>query len=526
MKRFLLILIILLLSACNTEIPNKDDIKGEKILHKIIIDDDVLNGVVTASKSEAYKDERIYIYIEPNKGYELDLIYLDDEIIERPVFFMPDKDVLVSATFKRNIIEEECKHNYIETIIKNPSCDSKGEIQCKCEYCDDTYIKETSKLDHNYIERTITEATCKNDGKIEFKCEYCDDTYFEEINKLNHEYNEVGVCKNCGDKQSKSYLNTLFGDDIDIYTNNEENPYNIDLNKYGSDVVAYFYEPKLSTTPDPYTNVNKTEFYADYAPATSYEDAYYRTQHKLMSGDISDQYYLPTEGKKVEDGKAIRATTATYVLDTDGDYLAYIPNTAEGEEYIIFYGAAYTSLNEVAAYLLAFGDVPANQITNKNSTGQSQAISNWGKYGRVNNGVFSGNPSKYPFQPLLPNIFDIEYREMDFGTTGGYVNSNSNGTYYSQKLYNNGSKIDRGAARFVYVSDSNIKNIDERYVFYTYNHYNDFQEYLNYHNGWGYRFGNQSAGNEYCGGSKDFYALNCVSPTPYITTILKKYNEL
>ena len=439
---------------------------------------------------------------------------------------MPDKDVLVSATFKRTIIESECSHNYIETIIKNPTCDSKGEVQYKCEFCDDAYNKEISKLEHNYLESIITEATCKNTGKIEYKCEFCDDVYTEEVNKLDHDYNKDGICDNCGDKQQKSYLNVLFGDDIDIYTNEDRNPYGVDLDKYGSDVNVYFYEPKLDSIADPYLNVDKTEFYANYERATTYEDAYYRTKHNLMSGDISDQYYLPSDGKIVEDDKAVRITTATYVLDADGNYLAYVPNVIGREEYIIFYGAAYTSLNDVAAYLLAFGDVPANQIANKNSSGQSQAISLWGKHGRVNNGEFSGNPSKYPFQPLLPNIFDIEYREMDFGTTGGYVNSNSNGTYYNQKLYNNGSKIDRGAARFVYVSDPNIKNIDNRYVFYTYNHYNDFQEYLNYHDGWGYRFGNESAGNEYCGGSKDFYALNCVSPTPYIETILKKYSQL
>jgi uncharacterized protein YxeA len=34
----------------------------------------------------------------------------------------------------------------------------------------------------------------------------------------------------------------------------------------------------------------------------------------------------------------------------------------------------------------------------------------------------------------------------------------------------------------------------ELYVFYTYNHYNDFQEYLNYAGGWGEKFGNITGG--------------------------------
>ena len=50
----------------------------------------------------------------------------------------------------------------------------------------------------------------------------------------------------------------------------------------------------LEKPEDPYTNINKEEFYANYTPATSYWDAYYRTQHYLMSGSIEDQDQAPT----------------------------------------------------------------------------------------------------------------------------------------------------------------------------------------------------------------------------------------
>ena len=87
---------------------------------------------------------------------------------------------------------------------------------------------------------------------------------------------------------------------------------------------------------DPYININKDDFYTNYERATSYEDAYYRTKHYLMSGDIKSQYYLPPEGRIVEDNKAVRLTTATYVLDAMGKYIAYIPNVIDGEDTIIF----------------------------------------------------------------------------------------------------------------------------------------------------------------------------------------------
>ncbi|MBQ8414350.1 MAG: hypothetical protein IJX58_03790, partial [Clostridia bacterium] len=57
-----------------------------------------------------------------------------------------------------------------------------------------------------------------------------------------------------------------------------------------------------------------------------------------------------------------------------------------------------------------------------------------------------------------------------------------------------------------------IIDLDERYVFYTYNHYNDFQEYLNYEGGWGEMFGNITGG----GTISSKYNYN---PTPYVEVV-------
>lgn len=386
----------------------------------------------------------------------------------------------------------------------------------------------TEECTHDYVKGTIKSPTCKEEGLDAFVCNLCGDTYEETVEVIEHEY-ENNSCIYCGSRLNDSYLYDLFGEDIEIYTSEDRNPYGINLKEYGSNVKAYIYEPNISVVADPYANVSKDEFYQNYKRATSYEDAYYRTKHNLMSGDITDQYYLPNDKIFMDGDKAVRISDATYVLDSNGNYLAYIPNVFNAEDYIIFYGAAYTSLNDVAAYLLAFGEVPANQVANKNSSGQRQAIATWGKYGRVNDSRFSGDTSKYPYEPELPKILganSVEYHEIDFGTTGGYKTSNSNGYSKTQVIYNTGTSITRGAARIVYVADDNVKNIDERYVFYTYTHYNDFQEYLNYHDGWGIRFGNESAGNEYCSGTSDYREMNCVPPTQYPTVIFKKYNEV
>ncbi len=274
----------------------------------------------------------------------------------------------------------------------------------------------------------------------------------------------------------------------------------------GEDVVIPGTDDPI--TSDPYVNVNENEFYANYTPAISYMDAYYRSKHNLMSGSIAEQDQAPTISayQPKSGGKYIRNNV--YIFSEDGN--TYYVVDCYGEiAFEIYKGGAYVILEEVAAYVFAFGEPPANHSASKDTRPSS---SSWGKYLRVNNTKFSGSTSKYPYEPELPRISgcggDLTYYEMDIGTTGTDCDPS-----YPIKDYNNGSSITRGAARIVYsCKDRNgnkIIDLDERYVFYTYNHYNDFQEYLNYEGGWGEMFGNVTGG----GTLSSKYNYN---PTPYV----------
>lgn len=268
---------------------------------------------------------------------------------------------------------------------------------------------------------------------------------------------------------------------------------------------------------DPYTNVDVDEFYANYVPATSYLDSYYRTLHGLMSGSIEEQDQAPTLSlvRPMENGMYIRNTSCLYSSDGNTyyvlDYKGEIVNK-------IYKGGAYVVLEEVAAYVFAFGDIPANHSSSK-KTKPSSSI--WGEYLRVNHTKFSGDTSKYPYEPALPNISgiggDLQYYEMDIGTTGTDCDPS-----YPAVPYNNGYSIERGAARIVYARyDKNgdlIIDPNERFVFYTYNHYNDFQEYLNYQGGWGEMFGNITGG----GTISSKYDYN---PTAYVPVIYKSLTD-
>ena len=347
-----------------------------------------------------------------------------------------------------------------------------------------------------------------------------DQPTFDDTNKLsssdkcNHKFVNY-ICMTCETEYSP-LVYSLFASDTIVYDNDTRNPYRINLDEFGRDVKVIFYEPNL--TNDMYQEVNKETFYSDYSYASSYEESYYRTKHKLLSGDITDQGHITPDGKVMDGEVAVKCTTAHYILDTEGNYLGYIPNSVNNDSKIIWYGAAYISHNDVAAYLYAFGSVPANNNYDK-SKGKSASVADWGKYGRVNVGSFSANSTKYKYQPYMPTGQGQKYTETDFGTLGDYYTGDR-----SQSIYNNGYSINRGAARFCFVN--NKKSIDERYVFYTYNHYNDFQEYLNYNGGFSIRFGNESAGNQYCYNASDYVEGKDNPPTQCPSVSLKSIEDL
>jgi hypothetical protein len=275
----------------------------------------------------------------------------------------------------------------------------------------------------------------------------------------------------------------------------------------------------VEASGDPYINTTANEFYSNYTPAKSYMDSYYRGQHNFMSGSIavpdqapilassqpkdpnnSNAFYKNTKNGYSEDKKSF------YVCDYNGNIVT-----------TIYKGGAYITLEEVAAYVWAFNDVPINYTTSK-STKPTSSV--WGKYLRLNHNYYSGDTTNYPYEPEMPNCYGInngkyKYYELDIGTTGNDCDPS-----YTSALYNTGSKITRGASRIVYTrydsNDNDITDTNSRYLFYTFNHYNDFQEYLNYYGGWGSIFGNITGGGSIS--SKTDY-----NPTLYIPVSKKDF---
>ena len=250
--------------------------------------------------------------------------------------------------------------------------------------------------------------------------------------------------------------------------------------------------------------------------AKSQAEALELSKEGIPSGSLTvpDQAPVVSEYRPMKDGQYIRNSSSNFI-DED----TYVVVDAYGNEvFRIYRGGGYITLEEVAAYVYAFGTIPANYVSGKNVEPENNL---WGEYLRLNHTKFSGNTIKYPYEPKLPNISGcggtLQYYEIDIGTTGTDCDPG-----YVVKTYNDGQSITRGAARIVYgkcdLDGDGVFEFGEHHVFYTYNHYNDFQEYLNYYGGWGEMFGNITGGGTLS--SKTHY-----NPTSYVSVVWEEFPD-
>ncbi len=295
----------------------------------------------------------------------------------------------------------------------------------------------------------------------------------------------------CYKMQGVGIENLQVGDYVTVYGTIKNYKGTVEFDK--NCLLLSYVSNGFSNADDPYVNVSASAFYANYTPATSAADAYYRTRNGFMSGALEtpDQAPQISAYQPKRNGKFIRNTNVQLSKDKK---TCTVSDAYGNPAFEVYIDGAYITLEEVAAYVYAFGTYPANYTPDKNAE-PDESI--WGKYLRLNHTKFSGDTDKYPYEPILPNITgeggDLQYWEMDIGTTGTDCDPS-----YPSKLYNTGSTITRGAARIVYGKDdlngNGVYEYGEHHLFYTYNHYNDFQEYLGYVGGWGEMFGNITGG--------------------------------
>ncbi|MEG1222708.1 MAG: hypothetical protein RRZ92_03950 [Bacilli bacterium] len=261
---------------------------------------------------------------------------------------------------------------------------------------------------------------------------------------------------------------------------------------------------------DPYIDIDTISevknFYKNYTPSTCFEDAQFRTKHMLISGSSAASDYKVALTRPLGDTTAVRNTFMDYTYRDDGSYESYKLYSLDKTFTTIYYGGGYSDINEVVAYLFAFGEVPPNVSPDKGKL-NNFVKTNWWRYARVNDGYYSGpSSSSHQYEPYLYGQRNdtVSYNETDFGDWQ-YYNDIIYDKQYSPTTYIKNSEGNitgnRGNLRLLYTTKEknpgNKNDFSKRRVYFTFNHYNDFVEYLNYRDGFGQQFGNMTKGNGY-----------------------------
>ena len=105
--------------------------------------------------------------------------------------------VLPVAAFAEDAV---CEHEYVETVLKAPTCEEEGVKKITCKKCD---LKATyEKIDaHPLNEGTVIEAaTCGEAGSIKYACTVCDYTVVKDIPATGehiYDNDRDAVCNAC-----------------------------------------------------------------------------------------------------------------------------------------------------------------------------------------------------------------------------------------------------------------------------------------------------------------------------------------
>lgn len=104
--------------------------------------DTVENGTVFVDKTSAVKGETVKITAIPDNGYVLDTIKINGEAIEGETFTMPEKDVTITAVFKKETEPTpEINKDVLNALIIH------AESLNKAEYTVETWVKCQEALD-------------------------------------------------------------------------------------------------------------------------------------------------------------------------------------------------------------------------------------------------------------------------------------------------------------------------------------------------------------------------------------------
>ncbi|MCQ3035161.1 MAG: hypothetical protein MJ248_02955 [Bacilli bacterium] len=215
------------------------------------------------------------------------------------------------------------------------------------------------------------------------------------------------------------------------------------------------------------------------SPNTLYE--VYGTSSSTTTGSAPTTTY--TTSRMTYVNRASEPSNYACVYNSNGNIVRYLKK-----------GVYYTSLDDVASYILAFKELPENYLIGRNAS-KRVAYEEYGEeYSRIAPGFYgldySGSSfdgkDNYPYQ-TLPKSTDGNYFELDIGYTwtdeeGNVIN------YAGSTSYN------RGPLRLIVYfegvrasgEDLNTSHYNDGnpVIFFTPDHYQTCYEYSNFYRGW------------------------------------------
>lgn len=226
-------------------------------------------------------------------------------------------------------------HSYTETITKEPTCTEEGEKTYTCEcgdsytevipatghhYGDDDKCTDCGELNpehkHNYTETITKEPTCTEDGEKKYTCD-CGDSYIEVIPATGHHYVD-GKCDICGEEDPSTKNKIKIGDtETRVIAGHEleficiDDAY-VDVN--GETRGALFISKDFISGTDLTMGVeysNKNSFVKDWA---------LNNVREILNGDTSDLIDLLNIDTTIKSAYAKDKTATTFDMGTISTY--------------------------------------------------------------------------------------------------------------------------------------------------------------------------------------------------------------
>ena len=275
-----------------------------------------------------------------------------------------------------------------------------------------------------------------------------------------------------------------------------------DAPAYSSDYSSYSSSSEEKTSSSSSSSSSSSESSSKSPSSSSKSSSSEEGEHSYPFPETS-QYYTSYQNGTYTNHIDLSPSVSTRiepVVSEDGESVDCYAKNSSGRYYVvetIYKGGVYTDSNEVAYYINAFGECPANYVlyTSGNysyfpdgalskTEAMKDAYNTYGNKGRLYT-YYSRLDGYVPYVPVDTSGSDFHYWEVDIAVTDAYASSTS---------------FNRGAGRLIVFPDGVTTDgyeDNKTFIVKTLDHYRHAREFANYLEGWGANFDMECTDSDY-----------------------------